>query len=65
MNGLTVQNGRLINEQGCSDCGAPITKAAMARKAMKEERKKDMMADAMFRAEMRADFMEYGLEKKR
>jgi len=62
--GLTVRNGRLINEGGCDGCNMPITQAAIARKAMKEERKKEMMADAMYRAEMRADFMEYGLVKK-
>lgn len=62
--GLTVRNGRLINEQHCNDCGAPITKAAMARKAMKQAKKADVMAEAMYRADLRADLMEVRLGKK-
>lgn len=57
-NGLTVRNGRLINERGCDECMAPITQAAIMRKAMKDERKKELMADAMYRAEMRAEMMD-------
>lgn len=56
-NKLTVENGRLINRRD-EDCMAPITQAAIMRKAMKDERKKELMADAMYRAEMRADMME-------
>ena len=56
-NKLTVENGRLINRHE-EDCMAPITQAAIMRKAMKDERKKELMADAMYRAEMRAEMMD-------
>lgn len=63
-NKLTVEGGRLINKHE-EDCMAPITQAAIMRKAMKREQKVEMMSEAMFRAEMRADVMKYGLGKKR
>jgi hypothetical protein len=57
-NGLTVRNGRLINERGCDNCMAPITQAAIMRKEMKREQKIEMMSEAMYRAEMRAEMRE-------
>lgn len=55
--GLTVRNGRLINEQvGTGMAG--ITRAAMERKAMKQERKIGMMEEAYVRAEKRTEDME-------
>lgn len=52
--GLTVRNGRLINEQ-IGDAMAPITKAAIDRKALKREAKTQRMAEAFYRGEMMAD----------
>ena len=55
--GLTVRNGRLINEQlGTGMAG--ITRAAMERKSMKEQRKIGMMEEAYVRAEMKTDAIE-------
>lgn len=55
--GLTVRNGRLINEQlGTGMAG--VTRAALERKAMKQERKIGMMEEAYVRAEVRTDAME-------
>lgn len=52
--GLTVRNGRLINEQvGTGMAG--ITRAAMERKAMKEQKKIGMMEEAYVRAEQRME----------
>lgn len=56
-NGLTVKNGRLIND-GFSDGMTGIQAAANARKLMKREQKVSMMEEAMYRAEMRADMNE-------
>jgi hypothetical protein len=52
--GLTVRNGRLINEQ-VGNAMAPITKAAMDRKNLKREMKTARMAEAFYRGEMMAD----------
>jgi hypothetical protein len=55
--GLTVRNGRLINEQ-VGNAMAGVTRAAMERKAMKQERKIGMMEEAYVRAEMKTDAIE-------
>lgn len=55
--GLTVRNGRLINEQ-VGNAMAGITRAAMERKTMKQERKIGMMEEAYVRAEMKTDAIE-------
>ena len=55
--GLTVRNGRLINEQ-VGNPMAPITKAAIERKALKNEAKTQRMAEAYYRAELRSDMNE-------
>lgn len=55
--GLTVRGGRLINEK-TDECMAPITQAAIMRKAMKREQKIEMIASGTFRGEMRSDAME-------
>jgi hypothetical protein len=55
--GLTVRNGRLINEQ-VGNAMAGITRAAMERKTMKEQRKVGLMEEAYVRAEMKTDAME-------
>lgn len=52
--GLTVRNGRLINEQ-VGNAMAGITRAAMERKAIRQERKIGMMEEAYVRAEMKTD----------
>ena len=52
--GLTVRNGRLINEQ-VGNAMAGITRAAMERKTMKEQRKVGLMEEAYVRAEMKTD----------
>lgn len=55
--GLTVRNGRLINEQlGTGMAG--VTRAALERKAMKQEKKIGMMEEAYVRAEERMEAME-------
>jgi hypothetical protein len=55
--GLTVRNGRLINER-VGNAMAGITRAAMERKSMKEQRKIGMMEEAYVRAEMKTDAIE-------
>ena len=55
--GLTVRNGRLINEQ-VGNAMAGITRAAMERKTMKEQRKVGLMEEAYVRAEMKTDAIE-------
>ena len=55
-NGLTVKNGRLINEGFDGMTG--IQAAANARQMMKRERKVSMMEEAMYRAEMRTEMNE-------
>jgi hypothetical protein len=55
--GLTVRNGRLINEEpGFGMAG--ITAAALKRKQMKQEKKIGMMEEAYVRAESRIETME-------
>jgi len=55
--GLTVRNGRLINEQvGTGMAG--VTRAAMERKAMKDQKKIGMMEEAYVRAEQRTEVMD-------
>ena len=55
--GLTVRNGRLINEQvGTGMAG--VTRAAMERKAMKQEKKISMREEAYIRAEQKMEMME-------
>lgn len=56
-NGLTVRNGRLVNEQ-LGKGVAGITQAAMERKAMKEQRKIGMMEEAYVRADMKVEAIE-------
>lgn len=53
--GLTVKNGRLINNRPCGT--TMIQDAAMARKARKREEKIEMMASAYERAEIRTEMM--------
>jgi hypothetical protein len=48
--GLSVKNGRLINER--PDCVIGIQKIAMAIKALKREEKISMVAEGYRRAEM-------------
>ena len=55
--GLTVRNGRLINEE-INTGMAGVTRAALERKAMKQEKKIGMMEEAYVRAEERMDMME-------
>lgn len=55
--GLTVRNGRLINEQ-VGNPMAPITKAAIDRKALKNEAKMQRYSEAFYRAELRANMNE-------
>jgi len=57
LEGLEVRNGRLINNQPDGMTG--IQKIAMMKKARKIEEKTMIMENAMYRAEMRADMMEY------
>jgi len=55
--GLTVRNGRLINEE-INTGMAGVTRAALERKAMKQEKKIGMMEEAYVRAEERMEMME-------
>jgi hypothetical protein len=60
--GLTVRNGRLINEQ--PNVGmAGVTAAALQRKAMRQEKKISMMEEAYVRAESKMDAMEMLMKK--
>lgn len=56
MGGLRVSGGRLINDN--PDCVAGITEAAIARKAMKEAKKMQMMSNAYAMGEMKAEMFE-------
>ena len=56
MSGLTMKNGRLINEMPDGVTG--IQRAADMRKMRKREDKIAVMDEAMYRAEMRADMKE-------
>lgn len=55
--GLTVKNGRLINDM--PDGMSGIQMAANARQMRKREQKVSMMEEAMVRAEMKSDMNEY------
>jgi hypothetical protein len=59
--GLTVKNGRLVNDRPDGMTG--IQHAADMRKMLKREEKISMMETAMYRAEMRADMGEYMMGK--
>jgi len=61
-NDLTVRNGRLINNRPNDVTG--IQQAAQIKKEMKKQEKISMMEEAIFRAEMRADLVEYMKERK-
>ena len=51
MGGLTIKDGRLINDK--PDGMSGIAQAAMIRKEVKRERKVSMIADGIVRAELR------------
>ncbi len=55
-NDLTVRNGRLINTRPNDVTG--IQQAVRIKKDMKKAEKIQMMSDAFYQAEMRADLME-------
>ena len=57
MGGLTVKNGRLVNDRPNGMTG--ISEAAMLKKAVKREKKVSMIADGIIRAEMRENLMGY------
>ena len=57
MSGLTMKNGRLINDRPCGVTG--IQQAADARKARKREDKIRMMVEADVRASMREKMLGY------
>lgn len=61
-NGLSVRNGRLINNRPDGVTG--IQRLAELKKARKREEKVSMMEEAMYRAELRADMRarQLGLE---
>lgn len=56
MPGLTMKNGRLVND--LPDGVTGIQRAADMRKMRKREEKVAVMDEAMYRAEMRADMKE-------
>jgi hypothetical protein len=56
-NDLTVRNGRLINNRPNNITG--IQQAAQIKKEMKRESKISMMEEAIVRAEMKTEVMEY------
>lgn len=58
MQGLTVRNGRLINER-VGNCNMPIVEAAQARQRMLQMRKTNAMADAMVMAKVKEQFGGY------
>ena len=57
MPGLTVKNGRLINERPVGVTG--IQQVAEARKMLKREQKIEMMVEADVRASMREKMLGY------
>jgi hypothetical protein len=57
MGGLTVKNGRLVNDRPNGVTG--ISEAAMLKKAVKREKKVSMIADGIIRAEIRENLMGY------
>ena len=60
-NGLTVKGGRLINQLPNGVTG--IQKAAQIKKEMKRQDKIQMMSEAMYQAEIRADLTEKLMER--
>lgn len=54
--GLTVRNGRLINNRPCGHTG--IAEMAMARKMAKREEKVSMIAEGVSRGEMMSEVKE-------
>ena len=54
MDGLTVKNGRLINNRPDGITG--IQEACMIKKSMKRAKKIDMMAEAIDVSKMRSDY---------
>jgi hypothetical protein len=57
--GLTVKNGRLINNRPCSKNG--IEKAAELRKSMKRAEKIEMISEGIALGEMKAEMREEGM----
>lgn len=57
MSGLTMKNGRLINQRPCGVTG--IQEASDARKRRKREDKIEMMVEADVRASMREKMLGY------
>lgn len=60
LSGLTVKNGRLINDRPTIGVSG-INAAATARKAMKEAKKVEMMAEAVAMGNRRSEMSE-GIE---
>jgi hypothetical protein len=56
MNGLTIKNGRLVNERPNGMTG--IQQAANMKRIIDEDRKIKMIADGIERAESRKEFRE-------
>jgi hypothetical protein len=57
MDGLTIKNGRLINNR--PDGMSGIEQASMYRQQMKKQYKIDMIADGIERAKMREEGRSY------
>ena len=57
MSGLTMKDGRLINDRPCGVTG--IQQAADLKKARKREEKIEMMVEADVRASMREKMLGY------
>jgi len=58
--GLTVKDGRLINNRACSKSG--IEKAAELKKALKRADKISMYSEAVALGNMKSEMMEEGME---
>lgn len=65
LSGLTVRNGRLMNDRPCGETG--IAEAAKMRQEAKRQAKIDMIAEGYVRGEMRMEMNEMMVEmmKKR
>ena len=61
MNGLTVKNGRLVNERPDGMTG--IQQAANIKRIVDEDRKIKMIADGIERAESMKEFSPWGDSK--
>ena len=61
INGLTVKNGRLINNRPNGVTG--IQQAAQIKKEMKRQEKISLMEEAIVRAKIKEDIMESFMEK--